>query len=99
MLANHLQPNPTQKLNQFIIKGKDSEDLNRNYDAHPEAKDNSQQLDAWSFKADEDANQIAESADDDLDEKLAFRKPLGRLRPHGLCQGLGAQGGDLASRP
>jgi RNA polymerase primary sigma factor len=69
MLANHLQPNPTQKLNQFIIKGKDSEDLNRNYDAHPEAKDNSQQLDAWSFKADEDANQIAESADDDLDEK------------------------------
>ena len=69
MLANHLQPNPTQKLNQFIIKGRDSEDSNRNYDAQPEAKDNSQQLDAWSFKADEDANQIAESVDDDLDEK------------------------------
>jgi RNA polymerase primary sigma factor len=55
--------------NQFVIRGRDQDDHNKKFDSAPEAKDNSEQLEVWSFPSEEGTDRRTDAADDEYDEK------------------------------
>jgi len=71
MLANHTQTETNGRLNRLLIKKQDREELTQSYDVPSELKDNSEQLEAWSFSSDEEDNQDTKTSDE-LDDRQDY---------------------------
>ena len=72
MLANHAQTESNGRLNRLLVKKQEPEELTQSYDVPPELKDNSEQLEAWSFSGDEEDNQ-AHKTSEELDDKQGYQ--------------------------
>ena len=64
MLANHTQTETNGRLNRLLVKKQEREELSHSYDVPSELKDNSEQLETWSFSGDEEDNQASKASEE-----------------------------------